>query len=251
MSPEQFADQLPDQAQLTTRDNALAEPTIGLFKTEAIGTGSPFRSAPRRTVDDVEYATNEWVDWYSNRRLHSVLDYIPPEEYQTLYYAHLRHGALPGRRERDDVPLAVALRAGGRSSYRGVPPTSIRRYPGRNIACGSGIGSANAIHRPARRGEWLGQGALPRRATAHRVRPNPVDQTEGSLPRRSDLSVRRTRGIHDLRAGAPRAARDRVRQCYAPQHRQPPSDQHLELLDDGRWRFGPIDNATVGAGAPV
>ena len=95
MSPEQFADQLPDQAQFTTRDNALAEPTIGFFKTEAIGTGSPFRSAPPRTVDDVEYATNEWVDWYSNRRLHSVLDYIPPEEYQTLYYADLRHGALP------------------------------------------------------------------------------------------------------------------------------------------------------------
>ena len=65
-----------------------------MFKTEAIGTGSPFRSAPP-TVDDVEYATMEWVDWYSNRRLHSVLDYIPPEEYQTLYYAHLRHGALP------------------------------------------------------------------------------------------------------------------------------------------------------------
>ena len=28
-------------------------------------------------------------------------------------------------------------------------------------------------------------------------------------------------------------------------------DQHLELLGDGRWRFGPLDNATVGAGAPV
>ncbi len=27
--------------------------------------------------------------------------------------------------------------------------------------CGSGIGSATAIHRPARRGERLGQGALP------------------------------------------------------------------------------------------
>ena len=25
----------------------------------------------------------------------------------------------------------------------------------------------------------------------------------------------------------------RARQCYSPQHRQPPSDQHLELLDDG------------------
>jgi vitamin B12/bleomycin/antimicrobial peptide transport system ATP-binding/permease protein len=28
-------------------------------------------------------------------------------------------------------------------------------------------------------------------------------------------------------------------------------DQHLELLGNGRWRFGPVDNATVRAGAPV
>jgi putative transposase len=40
-------------------DNALAETTIGLFKTEAIGSGSPFLSGPLRTVDDVEYATME------------------------------------------------------------------------------------------------------------------------------------------------------------------------------------------------
>ena len=67
-------------------DNALAETTIGLFKTEAIGQGSPFRSAPLRTLDDVEYATMEWVDWYNNRRLHSVLDYVPPVEYETAFH---------------------------------------------------------------------------------------------------------------------------------------------------------------------
>jgi len=71
-------------------DNALAETTIGLFKTEAIGRGSPFLSGPLRTLDEVEYATMEWVDWYNNRRLHSVLDYIPPEEYESAYYAQLR-----------------------------------------------------------------------------------------------------------------------------------------------------------------
>lgn len=43
-----------------------------------------------RTLDDVEYATMEWVDWYNNRRLHSVLDYIPPAEYEDAYYAQLR-----------------------------------------------------------------------------------------------------------------------------------------------------------------
>ena len=87
MSPEQFADHLPDQAQLTTRNNALAETTIGLFKTEAVGRGSPFLTGPLRTIDDVEYATMEWVDWYNGRRLHSQLNYIPPDEYETTYYA--------------------------------------------------------------------------------------------------------------------------------------------------------------------
>ena len=36
----------------------------------------------------VEYPTMEWVDW-CNRRLHSVLDYVPPEEYESAYYAQL------------------------------------------------------------------------------------------------------------------------------------------------------------------
>jgi putative transposase len=44
-------------------DNALAETTIGLFKTEAVGRGSPFLAGPLRTIDHVEYAAMEWVDW--------------------------------------------------------------------------------------------------------------------------------------------------------------------------------------------
>ena len=68
-------------------DNALAESTIGLFKTEVIGKGSPFRAHPAKTVDDIEYATMEWVDWYNHSRLHSVLGYIPPAEFEATYYA--------------------------------------------------------------------------------------------------------------------------------------------------------------------
>jgi putative transposase len=75
-------------------DNALAETTIGLFKTEAIGRGSPFLTGPLRIIDDVEYATMEWVDWFNNRRLHSVLDYVPPEEYEAAHYAHTQ-GSQP------------------------------------------------------------------------------------------------------------------------------------------------------------
>jgi len=68
-------------------DNALAESTIGLFKTEVISRNSPFRAHPAKTVDDIEYATMEWVDWYNHRRLHSLLGYIPPEELEAAYYA--------------------------------------------------------------------------------------------------------------------------------------------------------------------
>jgi putative transposase len=59
----------------------------GLFKTEVISRNSPFRVHPAKTIDDIEYATMEWVDCYNNRRLHSVLGYIPPDECEATYYA--------------------------------------------------------------------------------------------------------------------------------------------------------------------
>ena len=46
-------------------DNALAETTIGLFKTEAVGRRSPFLAGPLRTIDDVEYITSAWVHKYN------------------------------------------------------------------------------------------------------------------------------------------------------------------------------------------
>ena len=60
-------------------DNALAETTIGLYKTELIR-----RRGPWRSFDDLELATLEWVDWYNQRRLHSACDHRPPAEYETL-----------------------------------------------------------------------------------------------------------------------------------------------------------------------
>jgi putative transposase len=61
-------------------DNALAETTIGLYKTEKI-----HREGPWRTLADVELATLEWVDWYNNERLHSSTGDAPPVEYEALY----------------------------------------------------------------------------------------------------------------------------------------------------------------------
>jgi putative transposase len=65
---------------LTARSNALAESTIGLYKTELIR-----RRGPWRGLDDLELATLEWVDWYNHRRLHGALDHVPPVEYEAAY----------------------------------------------------------------------------------------------------------------------------------------------------------------------
>jgi len=37
----------------------------------------------------VEYATLEWVDWFSNRRLLEPIGNIPPAEAETHFYAAL------------------------------------------------------------------------------------------------------------------------------------------------------------------
>jgi len=62
-------------------DNALAESLNGLFKTELIRRGGPWR-----TVEDVELATLAWVDWYNHRRLHGACGNIPPAEFEERYY---------------------------------------------------------------------------------------------------------------------------------------------------------------------
>lgn len=62
-------------------DNALAESTIGLFKTEVIR-----RKGPWRGIEAVEHATMDWVDWYNKRRLHGPLGHVPPTEFESMYY---------------------------------------------------------------------------------------------------------------------------------------------------------------------
>jgi putative transposase len=32
----------------------------------------------------------QWVDWYNKRRLHSRLGYVPPDEFEAAYYAHIQ-----------------------------------------------------------------------------------------------------------------------------------------------------------------
>jgi putative transposase len=62
-------------------DNALAETIIGLYKTELIR-----KKGPWKNLDDVEYATLEWVDWFNHRRLLEPIGYLPPAELEEMYY---------------------------------------------------------------------------------------------------------------------------------------------------------------------
>jgi transposase InsO family protein len=62
-------------------DNALAESIIGLYKTELIR-----RRGPWRGLDDVEYATLEYVDWFNHRRLLEPIGNIPPAEKEVNHY---------------------------------------------------------------------------------------------------------------------------------------------------------------------
>lgn len=68
-------------------DNAVAESFMGLFKNEAVAPGSPFRTGPLRTLADVEALTMNYVDWYNNHRLHTLLELVTPEEFEQDYYA--------------------------------------------------------------------------------------------------------------------------------------------------------------------
>jgi transposase InsO family protein len=63
-------------------DNALAESVIGLFKTEVIR-----RRGPWRSLEDVEFATLEWVAWFNTRRLLEPIGHIPPAEHEEAYYS--------------------------------------------------------------------------------------------------------------------------------------------------------------------
>lgn len=70
-------------------DNALAESVIGLYKTELVR-----HKGPSKTLDDLELATFEWVDWYNHRRLHASWGNTPPAEYETTYYNQKGPAAL-------------------------------------------------------------------------------------------------------------------------------------------------------------
>jgi len=63
-------------------DNAMAESVIGLYKTEVIRHEGPWKG-----LEEVEFATLEWVDWFNNARLLEPIGYVSPVEFEEAYYA--------------------------------------------------------------------------------------------------------------------------------------------------------------------
>ena len=68
-------------------DNALAESFNGLYKWELI-----YRQGPWRGLDDVEFATMTYVDWFNHKRLHGGItndaSFTTPAEFEAAYYSH-------------------------------------------------------------------------------------------------------------------------------------------------------------------
>jgi putative transposase len=67
-------------------DNALAETVNGLYKAEVIRKRGPWRS-----LEQVELATAEWVEWWNHRRLYGAIGDVPPAEFEAHY--HQQHAA--------------------------------------------------------------------------------------------------------------------------------------------------------------
>ncbi len=52
----------------------------GLFKAEVIK-----QLGPRKTMQDLEWETMHWIDWYNQDRLPSSIGYMPPAEAERRY----------------------------------------------------------------------------------------------------------------------------------------------------------------------
>ena len=64
-------------------DNAMAEAFNSLFKAELVRNKGPWRS-----IEDLEIAVAEYIDWFNHRRLHGEIGLIPPVEAEAAFYAN-------------------------------------------------------------------------------------------------------------------------------------------------------------------
>ncbi len=79
----------------------LAETINGLYKAEVI-----HKSGPWKDLEDVEYATLNWVDWFQRRILEPIGD-IPPAEFEMLYYTNTENELRDSDKILSDKPGVV------------------------------------------------------------------------------------------------------------------------------------------------
>ena len=82
-------------------DNALAEAFNSLFKAELVRNRGPWKS-----IDDLEIAVAEYIDWFNFRRLHGEIGLVPPVEYETTHRSNTLTGATAQRE------LAASIKPG-------------------------------------------------------------------------------------------------------------------------------------------
>ena len=66
-------------------DNALAETTNGLYKSECVR--GPDAPAVWEDVDQLELETLSWVHWFNEHSIHGHCDDVPPAEFEAAFYA--------------------------------------------------------------------------------------------------------------------------------------------------------------------
>ena len=127
-------------------DNAMAESFNGLYKWELI-----YRQGPWRGLDDVEFATMTYVDWFNHRRLHGEI--TTDAAYTTP--AELRGRLLPSDHPgpRAGHPITRAVTRPGRfrlpSRHSGVAGRGCERVGGlgRTQACVAGRSRLHCVDR--------------------------------------------------------------------------------------------------------
>jgi putative transposase len=59
----------------------MAEAFNSLFKAELVRNKGPWRS-----IDDLEIAVAEYIDWFNHRRLHGEIGLVPPVEFEAQHH---------------------------------------------------------------------------------------------------------------------------------------------------------------------
>ncbi|MFC3963122.1 hypothetical protein [Nocardia jiangsuensis] len=114
--------------------NALAETTIGLYKTEAVRDDSPFRRRPLTRLTDVKLLTADWVGWFNRSRITgsaaarlpsakpTTIHATPSYRLETDNPVRIEHGAVQRDRGSTVVPATGSLRTLGRPRPRRPDP---------------------------------------------------------------------------------------------------------------------------------